>query len=99
MAKATDTDTRMAPRGFGPVLAAMGPGVVLAGGVVGSGELINTPIQAAKFGFILLWAVIIACLINPRDTERVRCSRDFRQQNLLSRRIGETTSKITFKNQ
>ena len=63
MEEAENRGARMAPRGFFPVMAAMGPGIVLAGGVVGSGELINTPIQAAKFGFILLWAVIIACLI------------------------------------
>lgn len=54
---------RMAPRGFLPVLATLGPGIVLAGGVVGTGELINTPVQAAAFGFILLWAVILSCLI------------------------------------
>lgn len=51
------------PRGFFPVLLSLGPGLVLAGGVVGSGELINTPIQAAKFGFLLLWAVVVSCLI------------------------------------
>ena len=31
--------------------------------MIGSGELINTPLQAARFGFVLLWAVIISCLI------------------------------------
>jgi Mn2+/Fe2+ NRAMP family transporter len=41
----------------------LGPGIVVAGSVVGTGELINTPVQAARFGFVLLWAVIIACLI------------------------------------
>jgi len=42
---------------------AIGPGVVVAGSVMGSGELINTPVQAAKFGFVLLWVVIVSCLI------------------------------------
>lgn len=30
---------------------------------MGSGELINTPVQAARFGFVLLWAVILSCVI------------------------------------
>ena len=43
--------------------AAIGPGIVVAGSVIGSGELINTPIQAAKFGFVLLWVVLLSCVI------------------------------------
>ena len=43
--------------------ASLGPGLVVAGSVLGSGELINTPAQAAKFGFILLWAVLLSCVI------------------------------------
>lgn len=37
--------------------------MVVAGSVMGSGELINTPAQAATFGFILLWAVLLSCVI------------------------------------
>jgi len=44
-------------------LALIGPGIVVTGSVIGSGELINTPVQAAKFGFILLWAVLLSCVI------------------------------------
>jgi Mn2+/Fe2+ NRAMP family transporter len=44
-------------------LASVGPGIVVAGSVIGSGELVNTPVQAAKFGFVLLWAVLLACVI------------------------------------
>lgn len=54
---------RNPPRGFMGTLAALGPGLVVIGSVMGSGELINTPLQAAKFGFILLWAVILSCVI------------------------------------
>lgn len=54
---------RAPPRGLGPMLAAIGPGIVVTGSVIGSGELINTPVQAARFGFVLLWAVIISCVI------------------------------------
>jgi Mn2+/Fe2+ NRAMP family transporter len=44
-------------------LAAIGPGIVVAGSVIGGGELINTPLQAAKFGFVLLWVVLLSCVI------------------------------------
>jgi manganese transport protein len=54
---------RNAPRSFFGTLAALGPGLVVIGSVMGSGELINTPHQAAKFGFVLLWAVILSCVI------------------------------------
>ena len=54
---------RSAPNRLIPTILTLGPGIVLAGGVVGSGELINTPIQAARFGFVLLWVVILSCLI------------------------------------
>ena len=30
---------------------------------MGGGELINTPKQAADFGFVLLWSVLFACVI------------------------------------
>ena len=45
------------------MLASIGPGIVVTGSVIGSGELINTPVQAATFGFILLWAVLLSCVI------------------------------------
>jgi len=48
---------------FFRTLAAIGPGIVVAGSVIGSGELINTPVQAAKFGFLLLWVVLLSCVI------------------------------------
>ena len=52
--------------GFGrwwTMLASVGPGIVVTGSVIGSGELVNTPVQAATFGFILLWAVLLSCVI------------------------------------
>lgn len=45
------------------MLAAVGPGIVVTGSVIGSGELINVPVQAATFGFVLLWAVLLSCVI------------------------------------
>ena len=46
-----DDGRRNPPTRFGPMLLAIGPGIVVTGSVIGSGELINTPVQAAKFGF------------------------------------------------
>ncbi len=45
------------------ILMSIGPGIVVTGSVIGSGELINTPVQAARFGFVLLWAVILSCVV------------------------------------
>ncbi|MEO2009501.1 MAG: Nramp family divalent metal transporter, partial [Pirellulaceae bacterium] len=54
---------RPPPRRLIGLLASIGPGIVVIGSVMGSGELINTPKQAAEFGFVLLWAVILSCVI------------------------------------
>ena len=51
------------PTRFGPMLLAIGPAIVVSGSVIGSGELINVPVQAATFGFVLFWAVILSCVI------------------------------------
>ena len=51
------------PRTWGGMLLAIGPAIVVSGSVIGAGELINVPVQAAKFGFVLFWAVILSCLI------------------------------------
>lgn len=51
------------PSALTRTMAAIGPGIVVAGSVIGSGELINTPVQAAKFGFVLLWVVLLSCVI------------------------------------
>lgn len=53
--------TQDPPRRLAGILAATGPGIVVTGSVIGSGELINTPVQAATFGFVLLWAVLLSC--------------------------------------
>jgi Mn2+/Fe2+ NRAMP family transporter len=59
----SDAPTNAAARGPTGLLQIIGPGIVVAGSVIGSGELINTPVQAAEFGFLLLWAVILSCVI------------------------------------
>src|SRR5687768_9713771 len=51
------------PRGFGRTLRQIGPGLILAGSIVGTGELIATTNVGAIVGFTLLWLVIISCFI------------------------------------
>lgn len=45
------------------ILKRLGPGLILAGSIVGSGELIATTKTGAAAGFTLLWLVIIGCVI------------------------------------
>ncbi len=51
------------PRGIRATLRHLGPGMILAGSVVGSGELIVTTKLGAVAGFALLWFVIFSCLV------------------------------------
>ena len=45
------------------ILRQLGPGLIIAGSIVGSGELIATTAVGAEAGFVLLWLIIIGCLI------------------------------------
>ena len=51
------------PRTFGKTLRQLGPGLIIAGSIVGSGELIATTKTGAQAGISLLWLVIIGCVI------------------------------------
>lgn len=51
------------PRGLWATLRKMGPGIIVAGSIVGSGELIATTKVGAEAGFWLLWLIILGCVI------------------------------------
>lgn len=51
------------PKTLGGILKQLGPGLIIAGSIVGSGELIATTAVGAEAGFVLLWLIIIGCLI------------------------------------
>ena len=51
------------PRGLNATLRHLGPGMILAGSVVGSGELIVTTKLGALAGFGLLWFVLLSCVV------------------------------------
>ncbi len=56
-------ETREAPRKFSEVLRYLGPGLIVAAGLVGSGELIATTNAGAKAGIGLLWVIVLGCVI------------------------------------
>ncbi len=43
----------------------VGPGMVLAASIVGSGELIATTTLGAQVGFAALWIILVSCAIKP----------------------------------
>ncbi len=55
--------TETPPTSLGATLLKLGPGLVVAGSIVGSGELIATTKTGAAAGIALLWLIIIGCLI------------------------------------
>ncbi len=61
--EAEKREIREAPKGPGGLLRNIGPGVIVSGSVVGSGELLVTTRMGAEVGFVFLWGVILACLV------------------------------------
>ncbi|MGQ0636954.1 MAG: Nramp family divalent metal transporter [Planctomycetaceae bacterium] len=59
----TATDFEEPPRGLLSTLRRLGPGMILVGSIVGSGELIVTTKLGAVAGFRLLWFVLLSCLV------------------------------------
>ena len=49
------------PAGFLPTLRHLGPGLILVGSVVGSGEIVLTTTLGAKVGFAMLWWILLSC--------------------------------------
>jgi manganese transport protein len=46
-------------------VARLGPGMVLAAAIVGSGELIATTTLGAQAGYAALWVVLLSCAVKP----------------------------------
>ena len=51
------------PTKFTAILSRIGPGLILASSIVGSGELIATTVLGAENGYKLLWLIVISCAI------------------------------------
>ena len=61
--KVTADETQAPPTTIRGILRQLGPGLIIAGSIVGSGELIATTAVGAEAGFVLLWLIIIGCVI------------------------------------
>jgi manganese transport protein len=53
------------PASLLPALRRVGPGIVLASSIVGSGEVIATTTLGAQVGYAALWIVLVSCAIKP----------------------------------
>jgi Mn2+/Fe2+ NRAMP family transporter len=53
------------PATLSTALGRIGPGMVLAASIVGSGELIATTTLGAQVGFAVLWIILVSCAIKP----------------------------------
>lgn len=51
------------PTSLGLILRQIGPGLIIAANIVGSGELIMTTKTGAEAGISLLWLIIVGCLV------------------------------------
>ncbi len=51
------------PQSLWQAMRKIGPGIILAGSIVGSGELIATTALGAEFGYLLLWLILYSCVI------------------------------------
>ena len=58
-------DITDAPRSLGAVFSRVGPGLVLAASIVGSGELIATTTLGAQVGYAALWVILVSCIVKP----------------------------------
>ena len=51
------------PKTFLAMLKHLGPGMILVGSIVGSGELIMTTKLGAEVGYLLLWFILASCFL------------------------------------
>ncbi|MEO2048478.1 MAG: Nramp family divalent metal transporter [Pirellulales bacterium] len=73
---------KLPPQTIPGILRQLGPGLIIAGSIVGSGELIATTAVGAEAGFLLLWLILIGCAV------KVFTQVEFGRYTILS---GQTT--------
>jgi Mn2+/Fe2+ NRAMP family transporter len=61
----TPEDVAEPPRNLFAILRRIGPGMILAASIVGSGELIATTTLGAQVGYAALWIILLSCFIKP----------------------------------
>jgi Mn2+/Fe2+ NRAMP family transporter len=55
--------TQEPPKETLAALRLIGPGLILAGAIVGSGEMIATTVLGSENGYSLLWLIVLSCLV------------------------------------
>jgi manganese transport protein len=58
-------DVSEPPGTFATALRRIGPGMVMASAIVGSGELIATTTLGAQVGYAALWLILVSCIVKP----------------------------------
>jgi Mn2+/Fe2+ NRAMP family transporter len=58
-----NSDIQEPPTSFGGIFRKLGPGLIIAASIVGSGELIATTKTGAQAGISLLWLIVVGCVI------------------------------------
>ncbi|MBM3784369.1 MAG: divalent metal cation transporter [Acidobacteria bacterium] len=53
------------PRAFFEIMKRIGPGMILAASIVGSGELIATTVLGAEVGYLAMWIIVLSCFLKP----------------------------------
>ena len=56
-------DAHSAPPTRGQMWRHLGPGIVVAATGVGAGDLVATLIAGSRFGYALLWAAVVGCIV------------------------------------
>src|SRR5262245_7108268 len=51
------------PSSLWKALAKIGPGIILAGSIIGTGELLLTTGLGAEWGFAFLWLILFSCAV------------------------------------
>ena len=59
----TDASIEAPPQSLWKALQKIGPGIILAGSIIGSGELLLTTSLGAEYGFIFLWLILFSCVV------------------------------------
>lgn len=54
---------REPPQSLWAALRQIGPGIILAGSIVGTGELLLTTSLGARYGFAFLWLILFSCVV------------------------------------
>ncbi len=63
MSESIDSQVTEPPHSLPGIVRYAGPGLIVAGSIVGSGELIATTKTGAQAGYSLLWLILIGCMV------------------------------------